>query len=695
MSKLLTKLTPDVHAAIAAGCASASVLAGYEPRAVIEAKAALPFLVRGTMVPLVLDGGVAIGTDGKVERQETPADDRVLTFRASVEIVDRQGDLIMLRPNKVTRKKPDGSTLTIEGQGFLAQNMHAAGGPFLWQHNRSFGHPLPPIGQVTRSVFGESEVTVRRIGKRAAAESTSKRSVPTLFQTVKFADQESIPFSRAAYYLVREGVMRAVSIGAIPEVVDPCDDEAEREAIGLKRYGLIYRQMDQIELSLVYAPANPMALLVEGRAADHAAEKAIAGALQQGAHQGALEPSLVSDFLKTYPLSATAAQEALRAKVRSVVPMIARATGEYERDVLEKARGLLGEDEPEPAQSGSQTVRGRADEDREGFVPLPEGGIPVSVGREPEPKAAWTQTPWGLVGPPSVVRSSDGEPIATATVTMETPDGRVRLRLSGVTAGEEVEIVGPCDEGVPAALDAANARQAAAVAPTSTEGLRAALLACWGRDETFIGSLSDAAPTTLVDMATRFLRRQASDRAHVEALARIVEDQGRNVPESLDLGALVGSVGDILAQRQAKAAAAPTVDDDDLPAPVRADIARAFELQSEAASLLGRAVDTLDGHPGATEQEVRMEKAVRQGLESATGIRPDVLEAISRTIAASTVQELKAAIESLTASPGSPQRTSAGGDPAPESVLDRARRVEARATARTAPSKSRTSPAAR
>jgi HK97 family phage prohead protease len=155
--------------------------------------------------------------------REASRDDRTLTFVASTEDVARDGDII----------RADGWML----DEFLKNPV------FLWAHN----YDVPPIGKIT----GTRKVTTPN---------------PALEIDVKFAEHE---LAENVYTLYRDGFMAAVSVGFLVRAyAKPTDDE--REALGLKEWGIIVTAAELLEVSAVPVPSDPGALMKAGREAREA-----------------------------------------------------------------------------------------------------------------------------------------------------------------------------------------------------------------------------------------------------------------------------------------------------------------------------------------------------------------------------------------------------------------------------------------
>lgn len=604
----------QIEAAICGGYATLDTFRGLEPEAIRSIKSELPFQVRSVLAP-------SIRTVHKADKAG-----EILDFRASVEVVDRMGDIIMLRPNKSARP-PAGDDdrpqplRRPEGRGFLVQNMHDAGAPLLWNHNASLGHALPPIGQVTKSMFRTVDVPKRFL---TGADRNTKRNA--LIQRVEFVTDDAIPFSRAAFILAQRGVLRAVSVGFVPVVVDIVDDE-EAHAIGLGKFGVVFRESDQLELSLTPSPANPMALVDDSgaKAADRAIERRIHKELTDAAERGLIESSLVRDFERAYPLSGSDADRRLAEKLRSVVPVIADVTGEYATTIAARASDLLT---VEPAADGASRA------------PAPQGRAPATItgggggGNRPSSRPiggdegppgddGWViDTAWGGLGQPSVLRG-DGTPIRGAEVTLETSqEGRlVRARLKVPTdeirSNTTIELLGPCDPDIARAVRMA-ARDAQRIPDGVTVSQDDALTSLGDVLGVERGTATEAAFVERIAQEARSLAIRHA--RHITDLESIVEElpdearerclraqEARGNGRRLSAGELTKRVRIELRRWAYSLADEVPASLEGMPASGIEDLWRAFDRLSECANIMGRALDQHRRIPGAAAQRTEVQ----------------------------------------------------------------------------------------
>lgn len=87
-----------------------------------------------------------------------------------------------------------------------------------------------------------------------AAEGTA------LLGGIKFAPEGTSEFHDATWKLARAGIIQAVSVGFDPIERVWHDDDDERAALGLGKFGVEFVRQSLLEISLVSIPANPSAL---------------------------------------------------------------------------------------------------------------------------------------------------------------------------------------------------------------------------------------------------------------------------------------------------------------------------------------------------------------------------------------------------------------------------------------------------
>lgn len=80
-----------------------------------------------------------------------------------------------------------------------------------------------------------------------------------LWGEIAFAPAGADPFIDSRWKLVEAGILRATSVGFLPDDVH-VPTKSERQELGMGDYGVIYRAQSLLEISLVTVPANPDAL---------------------------------------------------------------------------------------------------------------------------------------------------------------------------------------------------------------------------------------------------------------------------------------------------------------------------------------------------------------------------------------------------------------------------------------------------
>lgn len=88
-----------------------------------------------------------------------------------------------------------------------------------------------------------------------------------------FAVDESDRAARK-FRLANSGYIKAGSVGFKPIKVERVEDEEERTKLGLGRFGVLYKEQELLEFSLVAVPANPHALQQSVKAGEIQAEDA-------------------------------------------------------------------------------------------------------------------------------------------------------------------------------------------------------------------------------------------------------------------------------------------------------------------------------------------------------------------------------------------------------------------------------------
>ena len=138
--------------------------------------------------------------------------ERTIRFIASDETVDRYGDVVSVKGWQLANYKKNPI--------------------FLWGHDYA-----APIGRVTKIGVEDNK----------------------LMATAKFAAEGASEFIDSLWKLVRENILRSVSVGFTVESGD--DYEAIRDADN-RVTGTHFLRQELLEISLVSVPANPSALLV-------------------------------------------------------------------------------------------------------------------------------------------------------------------------------------------------------------------------------------------------------------------------------------------------------------------------------------------------------------------------------------------------------------------------------------------------
>jgi hypothetical protein len=268
----------NLKEAIAYGLADRSALAALPEIEVLEAKAVGSVRFLGLELK-------AVGVDKQA---------RSIRYAASVEVVDRMGDLIVQA-------------------GWDVKQFIKAGGPFFWAHQSW----EPPVGAVRTSEIGATT-----IGRGVKA--------PALIQDVHYLGAEVSELGELAYRMASgdgmpggKPVAKGVSVGFIGRSSRrPSEDEQKQ--LSMPGFGLIFERQEQLELSQAPVPANPYALPVAAEKSlavkavdERAARRRVAEALAHLVGAGLVKSSTAALFRSTYGLTPDHRLELARARVKS------------------------------------------------------------------------------------------------------------------------------------------------------------------------------------------------------------------------------------------------------------------------------------------------------------------------------------------------------------------------------------------
>ena len=80
-----------------------------------------------------------------------------------------------------------------------------------------------------------------------------------LVGTIEYAPEGTDPLIDSRYKLAAAGILRSTSVGFLPLEVDPVRDNAQRAALGLGEWGVVFERSQLLEISVVSVPMNPEA----------------------------------------------------------------------------------------------------------------------------------------------------------------------------------------------------------------------------------------------------------------------------------------------------------------------------------------------------------------------------------------------------------------------------------------------------
>lgn len=251
--------------------------------------------------------------------------DRVVRFVASDETPDRVGDVIEVAGWNLTHYKKNPVVL--------------------WGHD---SNNTPPIGKA---------VNVRRgIGPDGK---------PALLASIEFAPKEAHEFAETVYQLTKGGFLNAVSVGFMPRSTKAISD-AERQDMGMPKYGMFYDRADLLEISVVSVPANPSALITGAKSL---------------VHSGVLQQREVDHFLKTTPMTDHDLSARLKSKIRGFVDLGALST------ISKAAPDALKVGDMVQWDSSGGSAMGEIEQiERDGTINVPDSDFTVE-GTEEDPAA--------------------------------------------------------------------------------------------------------------------------------------------------------------------------------------------------------------------------------------------------------------------------------------------------------------------
>lgn len=285
---------------IAGGVATAADFDGIAPAEVHRIKSELPYQARGVLIARAMPD-MPMAPEDEPTLPAKP-EDRIIRHVASVQLVDRMGDLLIANPEDAARW---------EGEAWVTRFWHSAGAPFLWQH----WSDEPAIGVGGQESIEQIAVPLQDApGGKAWA----------LVIPVRYLADEAIPYSVPAYLLAQAGIS-GVSVGFLCRKSVWIDDPDERAELGLGPWGSLMVTCELLELSKAQLPANPWCVGA-GKSAGLAEQRA-SSVLERAVRSGVLQRSLRDDYVKRFALGAGDAAARLEARVRSFVPQAKEVRG--------------------------------------------------------------------------------------------------------------------------------------------------------------------------------------------------------------------------------------------------------------------------------------------------------------------------------------------------------------------------------
>ncbi|MGB0889971.1 MAG: hypothetical protein ACPGWS_06765, partial [Solirubrobacterales bacterium] len=138
------------------------------------------------------------------------------------------------------------------------------------------------------------------------------------------------------------------SVGFMPTQKPKVPTKAEREALGMPAYGVIYEGQELLEISLVSVPANPQALQ---------------NAFRRMLHAGEVTDGQVEEFAETYAMTDADRRAMLRHLKRHIVDMGAETRGGFavlgsgnSEEAIMPIRSTRADDTSEQILDGIQSV---------------------------------------------------------------------------------------------------------------------------------------------------------------------------------------------------------------------------------------------------------------------------------------------------------------------------------------------------
>jgi hypothetical protein len=133
------------------------------------------------------------------------------------------------------------------------------------------------------------------IGTVANMVKATGEKPPRLYESITYPVPGASPESDVSRALVEAGVLRAVSVGFIPELMMWPESDDERQSLGVGRFGVVYEKQEQLELSVCSIPCHPSALITPKGSSAHRSH--LLSAIKRLVREGKIEHDAAQEFV--------------------------------------------------------------------------------------------------------------------------------------------------------------------------------------------------------------------------------------------------------------------------------------------------------------------------------------------------------------------------------------------------------------